>query len=328
MTLAGSADTLSPAVDPVDYRPAAAHAEDRIWRETNCYLDLWIELLNVLGHDPAPACAAALSADHDGEQWTFLKPDPAELRDIYGLAVAEVTLWRPVCETLESGFRRGLLHTVEVDSWWLPDTEGTDYRAGHVKTTIVPLQLDRSATRMTYIHNAGVFELSGDDFAGVFGLSAEPAWVPAPYVEQIRRVRPDGPVDPAVVRAICRAQLDRRPAGNPMAAFADSVVDATTWLADAGIATFHLWAFATLRQAGSCAEVAADLAGYLWRTGVPAAAAAVDPFRAVAAGAKTVQFKMARAARGRAVDVTGPLAAMSTAWEQALDILDRALPPA
>ncbi len=47
--------------------------------ETNCYLDLWIETLQALGLDPVPALACALSAGHDGLQWTFLKQQPASV---------------------------------------------------------------------------------------------------------------------------------------------------------------------------------------------------------------------------------------------------------
>ncbi|GAA4397422.1 DUF1839 family protein [Tsukamurella soli] len=308
------------------HRPAPAHGEDRIWRETNCYLDLWIELLHVLGEDPVPSLVCALSAGYDGDVWTFVKPAPEDLRELYGLDVAEENMWRPVLATVESGPGRGVLHTVEVDSWWLPDTEGTDYRTGHTKTTIVPLRVDRAAREMTYVHNAGVFELSGDDFDGVFTLPPRSDWVLLPYVEQVRRVRPAGPVDAVAVALAARAHLDRRPPDNPVARLGSGVQDAAGWLGEAGMDTFHLWAFATLRQCGATAEVAADLADYLAGRGFAGAEAAAEPLRRVAADAKAVQFKMARAARGRAVDVTSLLGRMAADWQAGIDALDRTLP--
>jgi hypothetical protein len=307
-------------LDPGKYRSHFTHsAENRIWRETNCYVDLWIETLHALGHDPVPSFAAAFSADHDGEQWTFLKMEQSDLRALYGLEVTEDTLWRPILETVESGPARNLLHTVEVDSWWLPDTAGTDYRSGHVKTTIVPARVDRDARSMTYFHNAGLFELSGDDFVGVFGLAEQPDGYLPPYVEQIRffpeRVQTDA------VMAVVREHVARRASGDPMARMFDSIKDAVTWLPERGLETFHQWAFATLRQCGASAELAADLSTFLGAGPAPAAGAAAEPFLQVAEGAKAIQFKLARAARGRKVDVEAAMATMSGSWSKALDII-------
>lgn len=311
------------AATAAGYQPHRSHRGERIWQETNCYLDLWIEILNALGHDPVPAFACALSADHDGAQWSFLKPDPEDLRSHYGLEVAEEALWRPVLDTVCSGPQRNLVHTVEVDSWWLPDTAGTDYRSAHVKTTIVPVSVDREAATMTYIHNAGIYELSGDDFAGVFSAPELP-----PYVEQIRRVAIDpGPdVDRASLLRSARRHLDRRAAGNPAQRLSASVDDALIWLAGAGLETFHAWAFATIRQFGATAEVAGDFADALRAADIPAAGQAAELFRSAASSAKTLQFKLARTARGRAVDVAALKAVMADEWQRAVDLLDEAVP--
>ena len=51
----------------------------------------------------------------------------------------------------------------------------------------------------------------------------------------------------------------------------------------------------------------------------PGSAKAESHFRAVASGAKSVQFKMARVANGRTVDVTGVLAAMADSWQSGMD---------
>lgn len=314
--------TLAIEISAADHIPHAAHSAERVWQETNCYLDLWIELLHGLGHDPVGSFASSLAADHDGTQWTFLKPDPEDIQALYGLVVAEETLWRPILDTVLSGPSRRLLHTVEVDSWWLPDTAGTDYRANHVKTTIVPTAVDAAARTMTYVHNAGIFELAADDFDGIFAVPELP-----PYVEQVRRVGEDpGPtLDAAQLRTAARRHLDRRAPGNPAARLADSVREATTWLPDAGMETFHLWSFATLRQFGATAEVAADVADRLAADDLDVSSAA-DDLRAAAVAAKTVQFKMARAARGRSVNVDDLLTPLADSWLRAIDQLDRAVP--
>lgn len=75
-----------------------SHARERIWPETNCYADLWIETLHALGLDPVPAFACAPSADHDSLQWTFLKQQPEDLRRLSGLEVTEEIVWLPLLE--------------------------------------------------------------------------------------------------------------------------------------------------------------------------------------------------------------------------------------
>jgi Domain of unknown function (DUF1839) len=317
-----TATALQIDVRPDSYRPHFTHGADRIWPETNCYLDLWIEILNCLGLNPVPAFAALLSADHDGLGWTFGKQQPEDLRRLYGLEVGEENSWLPVLDLVETGPQRGVLHTVEVDSWWLPDTAGTAYRAERVKTTITPLFVDRGARQMRYLHNAGLFELAGEDFDGVFGLTAASALLLPPYIEVIRLF--PARAQPGAVATIVREHLSRRPGGNPIERLASCVEHAGTWLPDAGMARFHLWAFGSLRQCGASAELLADLAEYLDAEFSGTAAAAV-PLRSVAAGAKAVQFKMARAVSGRTVDVSSALAAMATDWQNALDVIAAAV---
>ena len=42
-------------LDPATYVPHPLHAADRNWTETNCWLDMMIEVLHVLGLDPVAA---------------------------------------------------------------------------------------------------------------------------------------------------------------------------------------------------------------------------------------------------------------------------------
>lgn len=313
---------LTVPAEPDTHQPHFTHSADRIWPETNCYFDLWIELLHGLGLDPVPSFASALSADHDGLHWSFLKPLPEDIRRLYGLEVAEENVWMPVLETVESGPERGVLHTVEVDSWWLPDTAGTAYRAEHVKTTIVPTRVDRGRKLMWYLHNAGLYELRDDDFDGVFGLTAGAATALLPYIEQIRSY-PDRR-EPDALQRITGEHLSRRPAGNPVQRLADGLHRAAQWLPHDGMPRFHRWAFATLRQCGATAELAADFVVHLDQL-YPGAAAAEVPFRSVASGAKSVQFTMARLATGRTVDVQAKLAHMADQWNTGMTTLSAAV---
>jgi hypothetical protein len=96
-------------------------------------------------------------------------------------------------------------------------------------------------------------------------------------------------------------------------------------LLDGDLERFHRYAFATLRQLGACAELGAAFARWLEREGVAVqgAAAALDT---VAAGAKTLLFKTARAVTARRpFDIAPATAAMATAWDAALGALDAAV---
>ena len=320
-------------LDPATYQPHGIHAHDRVWTETNCYVDLWIELLHSLGEDPIPALAFVLSADCDGRQWDFVKMQPEDLRTLYGIDVGEMNVWRPVLAHVLEEMADGVLLTVEVDSFWLPDTAGTSYRNQHTKTTIVPNSVDETEKVLGYFHNRGYFELSGADFDGVFNLAPTPhAEVLLPYVERIRRrsSRTGGSTfdrDGAFDRDldVARAHVARRPAGNPVETLARKIIADIPLVQASGADAFHLWSFGLLRQCGATAELAADLVGYLEARGVDGAGAAAPHFLEVARGAKAVQFRMARAARGRAVTLDEPLNDMAAHWATAMGIASSTL---
>jgi hypothetical protein len=300
------------------------HRSERAWTETNCYVDVWIELLHALDLEPLAAAAFPLSSDFEGDQWTFFKFPPEDLRAAFGLEVAEFNVWRPVVEHVVEQLELGRLCTVEVDAWFLPDTRGVSYRVAHTKTTIVPQAVDVAGRHLGYFHNAGYFELGGDDFDGVFrlGAHADPDALP-PYVETIRldRVRRDGAglVDRST--ALLRDHLGRRPTTNPVERLAARLEADRAWLAAQDLETFHLYAFGTCRQCGAANELAASFCRWVAdHTGDdldgPAAA-----FTTVAEGAKTLQFALARISRGRSADLSTVTGAMAEAWQSGMDAL-------
>lgn len=316
-------------LDPATYRSHSLHSSERTWSETNCYVDLWIELLHAMGADPTPALAFALSAGFDGRQWDFVKFQPEDLRLLYGVDVSEMNIWKPFGEHLIENMHDGVLSTVEIDAFYLPDTDGTSYGREHTKTTIVPTAIDADARRLDYFHNAGLFRLEGDDFDGALARSLAPGTVALPpYVERVvvdRDALAAGPETDDHDLQVVRAHLERADAGNPVGRLGERVVEDVALIQQAGPDFFHLWSFGTLRQCGSTAELAADLAEYLERRGIEGAAAAAEPFREVASGAKSVQFRMARAARGRDVDVRDSMAGMAAAWQRGMDAVRSAL---
>jgi hypothetical protein len=315
-----SAARLLP-VEVGTYRPHAMHTTDRVWTETNCSLDVWIEVLHSLGLDPVPAGAVALSADFQSDQWVFLKYPLEDLRALYGITVDEMNVWRPLLDHLDEQFAAGRLLTIEADSWFLPDTDGVAYRRAHQKSTIVPNLIDRDAQRMEYFHNAGYWELSGADFDGVFRLD-EPsgsALLP-PYVELVglEQVR----VDRDVVEVACglaRAHLSRRPADNPVTRLGARLGRDLDWLTRQDLEMFHVYAFGVVRQCGVTAEIAAEFLTWLTDHGEQGLTDAAEAFSTVATQTKSLQFQLARAARGRSVTFDQTLQTMTDTWQAAVD---------
>jgi hypothetical protein len=308
------------------YRPHALHATERTWTETNCYVDVWIEVLHALGLDPLAAGAFTLSADFEGDQWTFFKFPPEDLRALFGLEVFEMNVWRPVVDHVAEQLEFGRLCTVEADSWFLPDTRGVSYRTDHAKSTIVPQMLDRRGRRLGYFHNSGYFELEGDDFDGTFRLGGhdEPGLLP-PYMEvvrldRVRRADPD--LVPRAV-ALTADHLDRRPSDNPVSRLGARLDRDLPWLADQGLETFHLYSFGTLRQCGASAELASSFVAWLNRFDRPGTESAAQDFDDLAGAAKTLQFALARVIRGRKVDLRPILEPMEQSWARAMETLVR-----
>jgi Domain of unknown function (DUF1839) len=305
-------------IEAAPYCPSPLHGPDRTWVETNCYVDLWIELLHTLGLDPRAGAAFTLAIDFEGDQFSFFKFPVEDLRDLWGIEVAEINPWLPLEQHLDNHLDRGRLLTIEVDAWYLPDTAGVSYRSDHAKTTIAVQMLDRDRQRLGYFHNSGYFELSGDDYAGALRLASDPATL-TPYVEVIkldRLVRRSPDETRRIVTRQVAVHLGRRPDRHPISAFRDRFDADLAWLVAGAGRDFHPYAFATLRQLGPAAELAASLCDWLEHSD------GATGFRQVAATAKTMQFKLARAASGRAVDFDSLFDVLEATWTQAMATFD------
>lgn len=307
--------TLSPA----HYERHVLHGVERSWMETNCYVDVWIEVLHALGLEPAAAGAFTLSTDFEGDQWTFFKIPPEDLRALYGIEVAEMNIWRGVLHHLDEQLALGRLLTVEADSFYLPDTFGVAYHDRHVKSTIVPQMLDRSARRLGYFHNAGYFELGGEDFDGLFHLGDPDAGVQLPpYVELVRleRLSRDEGRLVETARRLTTEHLGRRPADNPIERLSARVASDLSWLGEMGLEHFHDYAFGTSRQCGASAEMAMSFLRWLGRhEGGCELEELAARYGEIATGAKTVQLGLARVAAGRKFDFGVVFEEMARAWD-------------
>ncbi len=295
MSSASSAVDLL-GLDPETWRPQFLHAGDRLWLETNCYIDVWAELLPALGHPAEAALAFTVLQDFEGDQFTFFKFPLDDLQGLFGLSVQELAIYDTVeTHTLEQ-LRRGRPVLIEVDSHWLPDS-GPTYRKAHAKTTVAAIALDPTARRLGYFHNTGYHALDGEDYDGLFHREMKDGLFP--YVEFIKRSGQtlEGAALASASVERLRGHLGRRPALNPVTAWRRDLPRHLETLAAREMDYFHLYAFNLPRQLGANFEM---LGTYLqWLGDLDEAATAC---RRIAEESWAVQFQLARMAKRRKFD--------------------------
>ncbi len=319
---------------PKVYEPHMLHAEARAWVEKNCYVDIWIELLHAHHLDPMAMLGFTVRHDFLDDQWVFFKPPHGDILELYGIDVQELNVWRPLLMHAVEQLGRGNLILTEADSFFLPDTRGTDYRQNHVKTTIVLETIDTDSRTLGYFHNGGYGTLDGEDFEGALGITASkrPAFLPlfaeVARVQHVKRLPRQELLD--VSLALFRRHLAERPTENPFARFKKRFVEDVTALASEGLATYHIYAFATLRQCGANFELASLylkwLDELLTERGAirgDALAGASACFDDISQTAKALILKGARAVTTKkASDFSGMLDGMEAKWAEAMRLVD------
>jgi len=313
-------------IDPKAYEPHALHRVNRAWVESNCYVDLWIEILHALGCEPVASLPYVLTIDWEGDQFTFFKPPHRDLDSLYGLDVQELNVYRPLVETAAAQLEGGKLVLAEADSFFLPDTAGTDYRRNHVKTTIGIQELDIEARRLGYFHNAGYHALEGDDFAQLFRLGApdDPTFMPffAEFVRTGRAVRLEDSSLVARSKKLLGHHLARLPSRNPIEAFAARLEADVEGLVRAGLPTYHLYAFATVRQLGAACELATTYLAWLDEHGEPGLERSAAAFAAISELSKAVILKLGRTVGNRKpADVSSLLSEAARRWREGTECL-------
>jgi hypothetical protein len=308
--------------DPATYRPHAVHDSSRTYVETNCYTDILVELLHARGDEPLAAMGFLVRMDFEGDQWTFFKPPPGDLERLFGVDIHEMQPYRPLPEQIAEQLAEGRTLIVELDAWHLPDTAATSYGSEHVKTSVAVEAIDAEAERLRYFHNAGLYELAGEDYRGVFRIGAPAGGeVLPPYTEIVRLdagPRLEGDALRAEALGLLREHLARRPATNPFDRFGAQLAAALPRLLEGDAAGYHAYAFATVRMAGSAFELlAAHVDWLLGEAGAPAGTA----LGRIVDGCKILSFKLARR---RAFDPEPAVAELAAAWQEAMDHLDAA----
>lgn len=323
----GSRFQVLPGLSAEGYARHDLHGEHRMWVEKNCYADVWIELLHCLRLEPLAMMPFTLAADFEGDHWTFFKPPLSDLHKLYGIDVQELNVWRPLIDHAAEHLAAGKLLSTEADAYWLPDTAGTDYRQQHVKTTIVLNDLDVAGERLGYFHNAGYYELNGEDFRRVFGLDAPsrsdglPLYAELVRIDRLQRHDPETLV--RLSRELLHEHLARCPVDNPVNRFAARFAADLPLLHERGLVHYHAWAFTTLRQLGAAFELSGAYLRWLapHQSTAPLAEAAAY-FELITQECKALILKVARVVNARrAFEPVEALAPAAQAWDAGMRLL-------
>jgi len=308
-----------PRLDPQNFRPHSLHHAERAWPETNCYVDLLVEAIAAKKFDPLPALAFTVTQDFEGDQIGFFKFPAGDLETLYGFRIQELAIFDCVEEHIAQQVARGRLCLIELDSFFLPDTQGVTYRRAHGKTTVGVNRIDIARRRLEYFHNAGYFALEGDDFDGLF-RRGDFAPQDAPFLPYTEMVKFDpAPADKdwrGESLALLRRHVARMPVDNPIAAFAAALPDQARRLEHKPDGFFHTYAFNTLRQLGANFGLLADYLGWLEAQGEQGLTGAAEAAR-IRDAAKVAQFQLARALARRRYDaLSGLLAPAAEDWDR------------
>ena len=307
-------------IDAGSYVSHELHRAPRSWGESNCYIDVWIEVLHALGCEPFACLPFVISIDWEGDQFTFFKPPLEDLFELYGVDVQELTVYKPLLDNALVQIEDGKIVLSEADAYFLPDTAGTDYRTNHVKTTIGIHAVDLPQRTLGYFHNAGYHALHDVDFAGLFRLDSPPDPAYMPFFAELVRTRRVVKLEPReLVRrsiGLLRKHLVRRPHDNPIQRFARAFAADIDVLQRRGLAAYHLYAFATIRQLGAAFELGAAYLRWLGARGVDDVEPAAVAFDGISTTSKALILKAARAVGARKpMDVAPMLHDIAARWD-------------
>lgn len=319
--------SIFPALSAETYVPHQLHASERMWPETNCYVDLWIELLASSGLPPEAMLGFTLTQDFEGDQFTFFKVPLEDLEALYGIRVTELAIFDRLESHIATQLQRGRICLIEMDSFYMPDTQGVGYRKEHGKTTVAINRMDLANRKLEYFHNGGYYALEGDDFSGIFQHHLTQDDLPfLPYTEFAKF--PEKPVSDKERRAIALRLLAlhfaKRPEQNPIKAFAEVFPGQVEKVADRPFGFFHKYAFNTLRQFGANFELTAT--HLEWLGGDKQFGEAASHALRISEVAKSVQFQLARAiARRKFEPLATVLDPAITAWDELMGALETSL---
>ncbi|HPG03079.1 MAG TPA: DUF1839 family protein [Rhodoblastus sp.] len=320
-----SESAFAPHADPLAYVASTLHDASRDWPQTNCYADLWIEAIHARGLRPEPMLAFTATLDFEGDQFTFFKPPLEDIEALYGFSVRELSIYDDLADHLVEQTSRGRLVLMEVDAFHLPDTRGVSYGIESSKTTIGVNRIDPARRVVDYFHNEAYFRAEGSDYDGILAFGADAGRLKLPPYAEILKADFTPLGDKALRDRACgllARHIARRPARNPVVAFAERLPDILERMSTREPEFFHKFAFNSLRQLGANFEL---MGSHLsWVGDSDEFVDEVEACRAISSGAKAFQFLLARATmRRKTVGLEAPLAVLVEAYDRLFDGLTR-----
>ncbi|MBY4896861.1 DUF1839 family protein [Cupriavidus sp. AU9028] len=289
------------------HNPHYLHTEQAVWPQTNCHIDLWVELLHGWELDPLAGLAFTVAQDFEGDQFTFFKYPATDVERLYGIVTQELALYDGLEHHVATQTARGNVVLLEVDGYYLPDNGAISYRCRHERTVIGIDVLMPEARGVGYYHNDGYHVARGDDYDGLFRLLPELAGderLLMPHAELVRRRFPplQGPLQLRESLALLRYHLSRRPRQNPVTAYRRVFPQHMEGLADRGEAAFHPYAFHVLRQLGANFELLGKYLRWLAAQGQPLPSSIAAACQRIASEAMVMQFRLIRSVLNRRPD--------------------------
>jgi hypothetical protein len=318
------------AAPPQTMRTHASHAlhqGDRVWQETNCHVDLWIELLHGFGLNPRAAFAFTVTQDFEGDQFTFVKFPLEDLERLYGTQVQELAIYDSLEDRVLAQTLRGHTVLVEVDGYYLPDTRSTSYRREHSKTTVGIDFIDPAGRRLGYFRNTGYHLLDGEDYDGVFRKLphfAGQADLLFPYVEFAKQARPalEGTALLDASMDLLRAHLARRPLRNPITQWRAAFPGQLDALLTRGEKFFHLYSFNLMRQLGANFEFLSKYLEWLAAQGMEIPLEIAGSAQKLASESMAMQLRLVHAmARGHHDPCSDCFDVLEAAYDNTLPLL-------
>jgi hypothetical protein len=278
-----------------EWHPHPLHGPKMVRKQTNCYVDLWIELLAYWGMDPHAALPFTVALDFEGDEITFFKFPAEDIERLYGVVVQEHSIFEPLETHIASQLGRGGVMLVEVDAWYLPDTRDVAYQKQHTKTTIGIHAMNWSSRQIGYFHNSGYYFAEGADYDGLLD-TAGTALLP-PYVECARRryASLTGTNLRDASLSLMQRHLSRRPLASPITAFGEALARDAKELVSRPMDYFHAYSFNTLRQLGANFELLGHYLRWLNSTGLGTYEAMIAACDTIASESMVLEFRLARA---------------------------------
>jgi len=318
---------LQPLQPPREHASHDLHQGERVWAETNCYIDLWIEMLHGNRLDPRAAFGFTVTQDFEGDQFTFFKFPLEDLEHLYGVQTTELAIYDSLEERVLAQTQRGHTVLVEVDGFYLPNTRATSYRRQHPKTTIGIDYIDTAQGVLGYFHNTGYHTLAGEDYDGLFRKLPQFANAPDvlfPYVEFAKLTRPalEGQALTDASYELLQKHLARRPLKNPVSQWRAAFPAHLDQLLTRGDAYFHLYSFNLMRQLGANFEFLSKYVQWLSARGCEMPASVATAAQKIASESMVMQFRLVRAvARQRADLCADCFDVLEEAYEQTVPAL-------